>query len=195
MSGIDLNKNVIYKFASFRYFEKTEHHVSRFCQDNVLLLVFDGVLRFSENGREVEVCAGEYYIQRKDTYQAGDIASDAPKYFYVHFDGEWSDGADTFPLRGNFNFTDLHNLMKRMDSAAHEKCTHTERQYLFFKLIMMLKEKPRISHTASLFSNYIEENYEMVGEHTGKTYKLGQTVQVRVIGTDYLQRTIDFEFA
>lgn len=41
--------------------------------------------------------------------------------------------------------------------------------------------------------NYIEERYEMVGERTGKTYKLGQTVQVRVIGTDFLQRTIDFE--
>ena len=41
--------------------------------------------------------------------------------------------------------------------------------------------------------NYVEENYEMVGEHTGKTYKLGETVRVRVIGTDYLQRTIDFE--
>lgn len=43
--------------------------------------------------------------------------------------------------------------------------------------------------------NYVEENYEMVGAHTGKTYKLGETVRVRVIGTDDLQRTIDFEFA
>ena len=41
--------------------------------------------------------------------------------------------------------------------------------------------------------NYIEDRYEMVGEHTGKTYKLGQVVKVRVIGTDRLQRTIDFE--
>ena len=41
--------------------------------------------------------------------------------------------------------------------------------------------------------NYVEENYEMVGERTGKTYKLGETVWVRVIGTDFLQRTIDFE--
>ena len=41
--------------------------------------------------------------------------------------------------------------------------------------------------------NYIEEKYEMVGEHTGNTYKLGETVWVRVIGTDFLQRTIDFE--
>jgi ribonuclease R len=43
--------------------------------------------------------------------------------------------------------------------------------------------------------NYIEDRYEMVGEHTGKTYQLGQTVNVRVIGTDRLQRTIDFELA
>ena len=42
--------------------------------------------------------------------------------------------------------------------------------------------------------NYIEESYEMVGEHTGRTYKLGQTVEVRVIGANRLERTIDFEF-
>ncbi len=53
-------------------------------------------------------------------------------------------------------------------------------------------------HVTNLYDdhyNYIEESYEMVGEHTGKTYKLGQTVCVRVIGTDKLQRTIDFEIA
>ena len=53
-------------------------------------------------------------------------------------------------------------------------------------------------HVTNLYDdhyNYIEENFEMVGEHTGTTYKLGQTVCVRVIGTDRLQRTIDFEIA
>lgn len=43
------------------------------------------------------------------------------------------------------------------------------------------------------YFNYIESTYEMVGEHTGKSYKLGQTVKVRVIGTNRLLRTIDFE--
>ena len=43
--------------------------------------------------------------------------------------------------------------------------------------------------------NYIEDSYEMVGERTGRTYKLGETVLVKVTGTDRLQRTIDFEFA
>ncbi len=43
--------------------------------------------------------------------------------------------------------------------------------------------------------NYMEDNYEMVGERTGKTYKLGQTVRVEVLDVDKLQRTIDFRFA
>ncbi len=51
-------------------------------------------------------------------------------------------------------------------------------------------------HVTNLYDdhyNYIEQSYEMVGEHTGKTYKLGQTVMVRVIGTSKPERTIDFE--
>ena len=43
--------------------------------------------------------------------------------------------------------------------------------------------------------NYYEERYEMVGEHTNKVYKLGQTVNVRVLGVDKLQSTIDVELA
>ena len=53
-------------------------------------------------------------------------------------------------------------------------------------------------HVTNLYDdhyNYIEDSYEMVGERTGKTYKLGQTVTVRVIGTNKLERTIDFELA
>ena len=53
-------------------------------------------------------------------------------------------------------------------------------------------------HVTNLYDdhyNYIEDSYEMVGEHTGKTYKLGQTVKVRVIDTSKAERTIDFELA
>lgn len=50
-------------------------------------------------------------------------------------------------------------------------------------------------HVTSLtddYYNYIEDSYEMVGEHTGRTYRLGQTVTIRVTGADRLMRTIDF---
>ncbi|MCD8152805.1 MAG: S1 RNA-binding domain-containing protein, partial [Clostridiales bacterium] len=50
-------------------------------------------------------------------------------------------------------------------------------------------------HVTSLtddYYNYIEDSYEMVGEHTGRTYRLGQTVTICVTGADRLMRTIDF---
>lgn len=40
---------------------------------------------------------------------------------------------------------------------------------------------------------FAEQTYELVGEHSGKTYKLGQTVRVRVAAADKLQRTVNFE--
>lgn len=40
---------------------------------------------------------------------------------------------------------------------------------------------------------YDEEHYSMIGEHTRKSYKLGQKVKVRVTATDKLQKVIDFE--
>ncbi len=43
--------------------------------------------------------------------------------------------------------------------------------------------------------NYDESRYEMIGERTGKRYKLGQKIRIEVIGVDKLQRTVDFKIA
>ena len=40
---------------------------------------------------------------------------------------------------------------------------------------------------------YKEASYEMVGEATGRAYKLGMPVTVRVNGTDRMTRTVDFD--
>ena len=42
------------------------------------------------------------------------------------------------------------------------------------------------------FFYYDEENYEMVGERTGKRYKLGEKLTVQVKETDRRNRTVDF---
>lgn len=42
------------------------------------------------------------------------------------------------------------------------------------------------------YYRFDEEHYELVGEMTGKTFKLGQPIRVIVAGTDKLLRTIDF---
>jgi len=43
------------------------------------------------------------------------------------------------------------------------------------------------------FYVFNEEQYELAGESGRKTYKLGQRVRIRVIGTDPRMRTIDFK--
>lgn len=40
---------------------------------------------------------------------------------------------------------------------------------------------------------YDEEHYEMVGEHTKKTYKLGEKVKIEVVDTDPILKTIEFK--
>lgn len=51
-------------------------------------------------------------------------------------------------------------------------------------------------HVTSLKDDYYyydEEQYMLVGEHTKHTYKLGESVEIVVVGVDKLTRTIDFE--
>lgn len=51
-------------------------------------------------------------------------------------------------------------------------------------------------HVTSLrddYYHYQESTYEMVGEVTNKRYKLGQSVKVRLVETDRVMRTIDFQ--
>ncbi|NLL92758.1 MAG: ribonuclease R [Clostridiales bacterium] len=51
-------------------------------------------------------------------------------------------------------------------------------------------------HVTALTDDYYyydEEKYEMIGEATGRSYKLGQKLKIRVLSIDKLKRTIDFE--
>lgn len=53
----------------------------------------------------------------------------------------------------------------------------------------------RISELDDDYYIFDEERYELVGEMTKKTYKLGQPVKVIVANTDRLLRTVDFVLA
>ena len=46
-------------FSHDRAFQPGEKHVTRVCPEDVLLLMFSGVLRFTEDGVPVEVRGGE----------------------------------------------------------------------------------------------------------------------------------------
>ena len=161
MSGINLDKEIKYICASLRYFDENEHHIRRFCEENVLLLVFDGVLRFSENEIEYEIGAGEYFIQKANSRHDGKFASDAPKYLYVHFLCEWSDGEKTLKRRGIFDYYKLKPLIDRLDGDAHESTPYIRQAADFYEILAALygSEYRKHNSTAVGIADYISKNY------------------------------------
>ena len=75
----------VYTCSAYRRFEKGEFHLTRCFGEYVLLIVIDGVLRFTEDGKEIEVGPGQWYLQRPGLLQSATRASDTPYYYYLHF--------------------------------------------------------------------------------------------------------------
>ncbi|MFU0828391.1 MAG: Ribonuclease R [Lachnoclostridium sp.] len=65
---------------------------------------------------------------------------------------------------------------------------------LYVELPNTVEGMVRVSEMQDDYYIYDEEHYTMVGEHTRKTYKLGEKVLVEVLAADKLLRTIDFAF-
>jgi len=63
---------------------------------------------------------------------------------------------------------------------------------LYVELKNTVEGNIRIENIEDDYYFFDEEHYMLVGEHTKKTYKLGQRLIIRVEGTDKLLRTIDF---
>lgn len=160
MSGIDLNQPLQYKHASMRYFEANEHHITRLCKDDVLLLVFAGILRFSEDGIEYEIGPGEYHIQRHDSVQAGTVASDMPKYLYVHFYGHWTDTGTALPVHGTYDYPRLRPLMERLDRLAHGDFTVTEQTAAFLELLARLYRSETQDTPAGQMAAFMSEHLQ-----------------------------------
>ena len=138
--GLDLQKLPEYRFSAFRHFEEHERHIDRFCREDVLLLVFDGVLRFHEAGIPVEVKRGEYYIQRRGIWQQGVEESDTPQYYYIHFLGHFREGEQTLPLRGMAEQTLLFPLFRRLELLRISGAPKVELSTAFFEILSVLSQ-------------------------------------------------------
>ena len=156
MFSIDLNSPIEYMCASLRFFRKNERHVFRVCHEYVLLMVFDGVLRFTEDGIEYEVGAGEYFIQRAHTKQEGTRTSDAPKYLYVHFFATEGDG---LYRRGTFDHTKLKSKMEKLDAAEKSGGTLTEKCGIFYGILSSLAKHGKEESLADKIAAFIDESY------------------------------------
>ncbi len=130
----------IYSYSSFRFFEAHEKHITRVCSQDVLVMVFGGVLRFRENGVPVAVGEGEYYIQRRGILQEGVEESDLPQYYFIHFRGEFGTHADALPLCGRADFAELMPLFRQLDLYRHSGASAVEKASVFFRILAILRK-------------------------------------------------------
>lgn len=142
MYGLTLEITPLWMDNAFRYFEKHERHMTRrFNYMCALVIVFDGVLRFCEDGTLVEVAAGEYYIQRYGVLQEGNVESDSPKYFYIHFrNATFLDAENTLPLRGKADLAQLFPLFKELETFRITDASMVDKSIAFYQILSVLQK-------------------------------------------------------
>ncbi len=90
--------------CSYKIFLPEEYHITRRANRSVLILMTERELYFSEDGGEIALSAGEYYIQREGLFQSAVRPSGGAAYYYVSFCGTYADPpAGELPLRGRYD--------------------------------------------------------------------------------------------
>ena len=158
MDGINLTLPITYGHSSLRYFYEGEHHVSRDCDEDVLLLVFEGILRFSEDGIPYELHPCEYFIQRHGSRHGGELPSDSPKYLYVHFRADWGEGEDFLPRRGRFEYALLKPMLEKMDALAHGKSPYILQAAVFYGILSALYRQKGADTAVAAMADYIKDH-------------------------------------
>jgi AraC-like DNA-binding protein len=107
--------------SAFREFLPDERHITRRDHiSDILIIMLDGVLRFTEDGIPVELTRGEYYVQRRGLLQDGPEASDSPVYYYLHLTGgSWTEEPPLLPRRGCCDVETLLPILRELDSAVN----------------------------------------------------------------------------
>ena len=174
---LDLNGELRFIFCGYKRFAKGERHVSRVCREDVLILMLDGALHFTEDGAETSLLGGEYYVQRRGLTLSALRPSDGAYYIYVHFTGEYCDGGiNGLPLRGKFDIEKIYQPADRLCRASGTgKLPRVSVTRSFCELFEMLHCDNRVvggsMALAEKIHGYLSENYtkrqgtEAVAEH------------------------------
>lgn len=158
MKGIDLDKPITYLHSSMRYFEAGEYHIDRVCGCDVLLLVFEGVLKFSEDGTMYEIGAGEYFIQHYGGIQRGVVPSDSPVYLYIHFMAAWSDEGELLQKRGTFDVFSMSGFASECVGLSRGNSLMIEKTAFLYKILAELAKSVSPVSAAEKIASYISDN-------------------------------------
>jgi len=64
---------------------------------------------------------------------------------------------------------------------------------IFVQLPNLVEGMVHVSYMTDDYYHYLDGQYALIGERTGKMYRIGDEVQVRVLAVDVDERRIDFE--
>ncbi len=161
---LDFNPPPIFSACNKKVFREDELHITRVCKRSVLILMLDGVLRFREAGRDIELTAGEYYIQEEGLFQDGVRLGESPVYYYVEFNGKYSDGDNGLAIRGKYDKDKIIPIMKRLGEqyAVYHADLFLLNSYMlriFSELVGNVSSVKEQNHVASLIKRYIDSMY------------------------------------
>ena len=154
-----LNMNILpnFIFSGVRQFLPGEKHIDRTFNESVLILMYKGTLRFTESGKEIELYPGEYYIQIANNVQKGEQISDNPHYYYIHFDGEFSNNGK-LPIRGYFDVEKMQPLLNELLHLALNS-TIVEKQKCFYSILTELLKGNNSNKAVEKIQKYLQENF------------------------------------
>lgn len=160
MLKLNIDSPIEYISSSHRHFFQGERYITRVYNKSVLLLVYDSILRFGEDGRQYEIKSGEYYIQRAGLSQNGLVPSDAAKYYYVHFKGDFTEG-NGLPLRGTWSPEKIMPLLEGMEGGIENGHHHLQKSLAFYSVLSELYKKsmPRDDRPVREIMDYIQAHY------------------------------------
>ena len=162
---LDLNSDVRYIFGGFKRFVKGEYHVTRVSREDILILMLDGTLNFTENGEEISLGKGEYYVQKLGGYQSSLRPSSGAYYIYIHFLGSWCrDGIYGLPKKGFFDIEKIYLYAERLcrASSTRNEAAVSVKGCFCNLLELLLNDNRRVNDgllVAEKIHRYISDNF------------------------------------
>ncbi len=154
-----------FRTCATKVFEKDELHITRRHHNSVLILMASGILRFREDGHDVELSAGEYYVQRDTLFQEGVRLGEMPVYFYIEFAGSYSNEQEAgLPLRGRFTPRNLMPLLEHFEELyqsrrANPFLLNSYMSRVFSELWTASPRHDEGAHVAGLIRNDLDARY------------------------------------
>lgn len=170
--GFSLNTLPVWTAASYTRGGEDFRPVTRTTKFDVLIMVLDGVFRFTVDGEPVEIKAGEYYLSFHGSREEGNIKCDSPFYFYIHFIENIYECPCILPKRGHFSVKDMLPLLDRLTEQTRSRSNRVIKASIIYQILSVLKNSKKTAD--SEFANMLYNAYKSDPRKDFSTHELAR---------------------